>query len=214
MDIGVLYSGGKDSTLAALLLEPFGTVTALCCTFGVTDDHQHAQDAAGNVELHARRVDLDTEVAHAAVEQMVEDGFPRTGIQTVHEHALERAAALEVDAIADGTRRDDRVPTVPRSLAQSIEDRYGVDHLAPLAGIGRGAIDAMAETTLDVETGPSAEIQKGDYETELRALIAEEHGPGMVDELFPEHTQSRVLGSAKSRMGRFKATRSGSGASR
>jgi len=43
MDVGLLYSGGKDSTLAALLLERFCEVTLLAGTFGVTDDHEHAQ---------------------------------------------------------------------------------------------------------------------------------------------------------------------------
>jgi len=193
MDVGLLYSGGRDSTLAALLLEPFCDVVALCCTFGVTDDHEHAQRAAAAVGLPARRVDLDPTVARDAVEQIIADGFPRNGIQQVHEHALEQAASLEYNAVGDGTRRDDRVPTVPRSLAQSIEDRHGVAHLAPLAGFGRGAIDSLVESTLTIESGPTAEIQKGDYETELRALIAEEY-PERVADVFPDHVQSRVTG--------------------
>jgi predicted subunit of tRNA(5-methylaminomethyl-2-thiouridylate) methyltransferase len=194
MDVGLLYSGGKDSTLAALAIERFGDVTLLCCSFDITDDYEHAAQAGRAVGFPTRQVDLDPDVAREAAAQIVADGFPRNGIQTVHEHALERAAALDYDAIADGTRRDDCVPTVPRSLAQSIEARYGVSHLAPLAGFGRGAIDAMVETTLVVESGPSEEIPKGDYETELRALIAEEHGQETVEECFPEHTQSRVTG--------------------
>lgn len=194
MEVGLLSSGGKDSTLAALLLEDHCDLTVLCCTFGITDDYEHAMAAGDAVGFETRRVDLDREVAHDAVGQMVDDGYPRNGIQTVHEHALERAAELGFDGIADGTRRDDRVPTVPRSLAQSIEDRYGVDHLAPLAGLGRGAIDRLVEDHLRVETGPSEEIEKGDYESELRVLIAEEHGAETVAEMFPEHEQSRVVG--------------------
>jgi predicted subunit of tRNA(5-methylaminomethyl-2-thiouridylate) methyltransferase len=194
MDVGVLYSGGKDSTLAALLLDDHAEVTCLTATFVLTDDHEHARRAAEAVGFPTETVDLDPNVAHVAVAEMVEDGFPRNGIQRVHEHALERAAALDFDAIADGTRRDDRVPTVDRSLAQSVEDRHDVFHLAPLAGIGRAAIDELAAAHLDVETGPSEEIRKGDYEAELRALLAEEYGPDQVAEIFPEHTQSRVLG--------------------
>ena len=192
MDVGLLYSGGKDSTLAALLLERFCDLTLLCGSFGVTDGHEHAQEAAAAVDLPARRLALDPDVAREAAERIVEDGFPRNGIQTVHAHALEQAAAGQFDAVADGTRRDDRVPTVPRSLAQSIEDRYGVAHLAPLAGVGRDAIDALVEDRLAVETGPSAEVPNGDYETELRALIAAEYGEERVAEIFPEHVQSRV----------------------
>jgi predicted subunit of tRNA(5-methylaminomethyl-2-thiouridylate) methyltransferase len=194
MDVGVLSSGGKDSTLAALILEQFCSVTLLCGTFGVTDDHEHAQAAATAVGLPARRIDLDGDVAEAAVDQMLADGFPRNGIQQVHEHALEVAADREFDAIADGTRRDDRVPTVDRSLAQSIEDRYGVSYLAPLAGIGSAAVDELTAETLVVERGPSAQVPKGDYEAELRALITQRRGRDAVDELFPEHVQSRVVG--------------------
>jgi predicted subunit of tRNA(5-methylaminomethyl-2-thiouridylate) methyltransferase len=194
MDIGLLYSGGKDSTLAGLLLDRFGSVTCLCCTFGVTDDYEHAQAAARGVDFKTQRVALDESVAREAAEQIVEDGYPRNGIQAVHEHALETVAALDYDGVADGTRRDDRVPTVERPLAQSIEDRHDVSYLAPLAGIGRGAIDAMVEATLSVERGPSGEVPKGDYESEIRALIRREHGQATVEECFPAHTQSRVTG--------------------
>ncbi|MFT4947239.1 MAG: putative subunit of tRNA(5-methylaminomethyl-2-thiouridylate) methyltransferase [Natronomonas sp.] len=194
MEVGLLSSGGKDSTLAALLLEDNCDLTVLCGTFGITDDYEHAIAAGEAVGFETRRLALDPDVARDAVGQAIADGYPRNGIQTVHEHALERAAELDFDGIADGTRRGDRVPTVPRSLAQSIEDRYGVDHLAPLAGIGRGAIDRLVEEHLRVETGPSEEIEKGDYESELRALIAEEHGTETVAEIFPEHSQSRVTG--------------------
>ncbi|WP_340098354.1 DUF7411 family protein [Salinibaculum salinum] len=194
MEVGLLYSGGKDSTLAALLLEPVADVTLLCGTFGVTDDYEHARAAADAVGFPSERLDLAPSVATDAVEQIVMDGYPRNGIQQVHEHALERAAATDFDAIADGTRRDDRVPTVERPLAQSIEDRHSVAHLAPLAGVGRSAIDTLAEAHLDIETGPSETVSKGDYETELRALLADEYGRERVESVFPSHTQSRVTG--------------------
>jgi hypothetical protein len=194
MEVGLLYSGGKDSTLAALLLDSVADVTLLCGSFGVTDDVEHARTAADAVGFDSRRLELDPAVASDAVERMVDDGYPRHGIQQVHEHALERAAALSFDAVADGTRRDDRVPTVDRPLAQSIEDRYGVAHLAPLAGVGRGAIDALAADHLVVESGPSESVPKGDYEAELRALIREEYGSERVGAVFPDHTQSRVTG--------------------
>ncbi|MFC7073960.1 alpha hydrolase [Halovenus rubra] len=197
MDVGVLYSGGKDSTLAALLLEPFGNVTLLCCTFGVTNDYEHAQEAGSSVGFETQRVDLDSGVATAAAEQIVDDGYPRNGIQTIHEHAVEHVADLAFDAVADGTRRDDRVPTISRPLAQSVEDRYDVSYLAPLAGIGRKAIDSMVEAKLRTETGPSPEIPKGDYEAEVRTLIAAEYSDNRVEDLFPEHTQSRVRGRQK-----------------
>jgi len=197
MRCGLLYSAGKDSTLAALLLDRFYDVTLVSGTFGVVDP-EPARAAAEAVGFDHETISLDPAVAHDAVERMYDDGYPRNGIQQVHEHAVERVAAGgwtdELDAVADGTRRDDRVPTVERPLAQSVEDRFSVDYLAPLAGIGRGAIDGMAAESLDVETGPSAAVQKADYEVELRALLADAYGSSAVDDTFPDHTQSRVRG--------------------
>ncbi len=197
MRAALLFSAGKDSTLAGLLLEDFYDVTLVTASFGVVDP-EPAREAADALGFPHATVDLDPDVARDAVERMYDDGYPRNGIQQVHEHAVERVAAGdwtdELDAVADGTRRDDRVPTIERPFAQSVEDRFGVDYLAPLAGIGRGAIDDMAAGRLVVETGPSAEIPKADYEVELRALLVEAYGDGAVAEVFPDHTQSRVRG--------------------
>ncbi len=194
MNAAVCFSGGKDSSLAALLLEPFYEVTLVCVTAGVADSAAHAQQTAETIGFPFERVELEESVVCEAAEQVVADGFPRNGIQAIHEHALEEVAQLEYDAVADGTRRDDRVPTIPRSFAQSLEDRHGIDYLSPLAGFGRGAVDDLVETHLDVESGPSEQIPKGDYETEIRAVIAEEYGQETVSECFPEHTQTRVRG--------------------
>jgi predicted subunit of tRNA(5-methylaminomethyl-2-thiouridylate) methyltransferase len=129
-----------------------------------------------------------------AVERIRDDGYPRNGIQRVHDHALEQVAELGFDAVADGTRRDDRVPSVSRAQAQSYEDRHGVDYLAPLSGFGRGAVDAMVEANLEVTVGPSEDIPRADYEGELRALLREEHGEEAVGEVFPAHDQTYVEG--------------------
>jgi len=194
LSLGLLYSGGKDSTLAALLLDGFYDVTLVGVTFGVADAHEHAREAAAAVGFPFETIELDEALAREAVERMVEDGYPRNGIQHVHEKALEAVAAMDFDAIADGTRRDDRVPTVSRARAQSLEDRHGVDYIAPLSGFGRGAVDRLVDATLAVEVGPSETIDKGDYETELRALLAAEYGPETVDEVFPSHEQTHVTG--------------------
>ncbi|EMA00764.1 hypothetical protein SAMN05443574_101186 [Haloarcula vallismortis] len=203
MRCALLYSGGKDSTLAALLLDPFYDVTLVSGSFGVCDTDP-ARESASAVGFDHVTVDLDPDVARDAAERMHDDGYPRNGIQQVHEHAVETVASGDwvaaadgldrLDAIADGTRRDDRVPTIERPLAQSVEDRFGVDYLAPLAGIGRGAIDAMAADKLVVESGPSPDIPKADYEVELRELLRERYGEGAVADIFPKHTQSRVRG--------------------
>ncbi len=192
MDCGLLYSGGKDSTLAALLLADFYDLTLLTARFGVTEDWEHARGSARGAGFDFQPLDLDRSVAEEAVERMIEDGYPRNGIQQVHLHALEAAAAEDFDAVADGTRRDDRVPTVSRAQVQSLEDRHGVDYIAPLSGFGRSAVDRLVDATLDVTVGPSEEIRRADYEAELRALVADEHGEAAVEEVFPDHDQTYV----------------------
>ena len=194
MDVGVLYSGGKDSTLAALVLDPFYEVTLVSATFGITDAADRAREAADAVGFPLEAVELEEDVAREAAAQMVEDGFPRNGIQQVHDHVLEVVAADSFSTVADGTRRDDRVPTVSRAQAQSLEDRHDVDYIAPLSGFGRGAVDDLVDAQLVVEEGPSEEIPKADYEVELREVIREEFEGAAVDDVFPPHDQTRVVG--------------------
>ncbi|MFW6321639.1 MAG: DUF7411 family protein [Halohasta sp.] len=194
MELALLYSGGKDSSLAALLLEEFYDVTLVTATFGITDDWHHARRAADALGFPFERLSLDPEVAEAAVDRMADDGFPRNGIQEVHAHALESVAGLDVAAVADGTRRDDRVPNVSRASAQSIEDRHGVDYIAPLSGFGRHAVDRLVEATFEIEVGPSETVRKADYEDELRTLLADRHDEAAVEEVFPDHEQTYVHG--------------------
>lgn len=194
MDLALLYSGGKDSSLAALVLGSFYDVKLVTAHFDVTDDWRHAEAAAGAIGFPFETIVLDTQVAHEAVSRMRKDGYPRRGIQYVHERALEAVAERDVDAVADGTRRDDRVPTVSRAQAQSLEDRHDVDYIAPLSGFGRHAVDRLVEETFDVQTGPSEEVPKADYEGELRRLLADEYGTDAVSEVFPDHHQTYVHG--------------------
>lgn len=194
MELALLYSGGKDSSLAALVLDRFYDVRLVTGHFDVTDDHEHGRRAAAALGLPFETLELDRSVAVEAVETMRADGYPRNGIQRVHEHALEKVAALDVDAVADGTRRDDRVPTVSRAFAQSLEDRHGVDYIAPLSGFGRGAVDRVVEETLEVESGPSEEIPKADYEGELRELLRA-GSENDVSRVFPDHEQTYVRGT-------------------
>jgi predicted subunit of tRNA(5-methylaminomethyl-2-thiouridylate) methyltransferase len=194
MQLGLLYSGGKDSTLAALLCDSFYDVTLVTARFGVTDDWRYARETAAAAGFAFETVSLDRGVASEAVERMVADGFPRNGIQRVHDHALETVAEMGFDAVADGTRRDDRVPTVSRAQAQSLEDRHGVDYIAPLSGFGRGAVDRLVNESLEVDAGPSDEVPRADYEAELRALMAAEHGERVVRDVFPDHVQTHVTG--------------------
>lgn len=194
MDLGLLYSGGKDCSLAALLLASFYDVTLVTARFGITDDWKHARRAAESTGFEFRTLDLDPEVADVAVTRLQTDGFPRNAIQQVHTHALEEIADEEFSVIADGTRRDDRVPSVSRARAQSLEDRHDIDYVAPLSGFGRRAVDRLVEATLAVESGPSESISRADYEAELRALLTERAGRDAVANVFPDHEQTYVTG--------------------
>ena len=195
----VLFSGGKDSSLAALLLDPFYDVTLVHAGFGVGEAAGYAADTAAALGFPFERLELPDEVADEAVTRLREDGFPRNGIQTVHEAALKAAAADDADAVADGTRRDDRVPTVSRAWAQSLEERHGVDYLSPLAGFGREAVDRLVEATLEVEEGPARELNKGDYGAELRELVGDADAEARVEDIFPERVQTRVTGRRRGR---------------
>jgi hypothetical protein len=195
MECGLLFSGGKDSSLAALLLDGFYDVTLVTAHFGVTDDWEHAREAADALGFPFEEIEMDADALDEAAERMREDGYPREGIQQVHEAALE-AVAAEYEVVADGTRRDDRVPTVSRAVAQSLEDRHDVDYVAPLSGFGRGAVDRLVEAHLLVESGPSEEVPKGDYEAELRERIRQRWGADTVADVFPDHEQTRVVGRA------------------
>jgi len=194
MELALLYSGGKDSSLAALLLDEFYDVRLVTAHFGISDDWHHARDAAAELGFPFETVSLDRGVAEEAVDRMHEDGFPRNGIQQVHDHALETVADLAVDAIADGSRRDDRVPTVSRAAAQSLEDRHAVDYIAPLSGFGRHAVDDLVAANFEIETGPSETVPKADYEGELRAVLADRHSEDAVGDVFPDHEQTYVHG--------------------
>ncbi len=193
MECGLLFSGGKDSSLAALLLDDFYQVTLVTAHFGITSDWKHACDTADALGFAFDEIILDEAVADRAVEQMREDGYPRAGIQAVHEAALDAVAPM-YDVVADGTRRDDRVPTVSRAVAQSLESRHDVEYIAPLSGFGRSAVDQLVDRRLVVESGPSEAVPKGDYETELRARICDRWGEAVVGDIFPDHTQTRVVG--------------------
>ena len=60
--------------------------------------------------------------------------------------------------------------------------------------VAREAAAEIVDDVVAIETGESEALPSGDYETELRALIAAEYGRGTVERCFPTHVQSRVTG--------------------
>lgn len=189
MRASVLFSAGKDSSLAALLLEPYYEVELVTISLGVTESWRIAQKAARELGFPHRVIELS--LVGEAVEVAMRDGFPRNAINMVHRAALE-AVSEGAQAVADGTRRDDRVPMLTAAEAVSLEGRYDVQYLRPLMGLGRSAVDYLVSLLLEIEEGE--DIEKADYEADIRALMHDQYGQDAVGQVFPRHTQSRIIG--------------------
>jgi len=187
MKAGVLFSGGKDSALAAILLSPFAQIELVTMSFGiVSNDAAAVARALGFPHV---TISLEEELATTSVDAMIKDGYPNRGINHVHKKALEYAAE-RYSFVADGTRRDDKAPLLTLQEARSLEDRLRVDYIRPLLGYGRRAIDALTAAHLEVTYG---ECISFDYEVELRRLMEISYGHDAVNRVFPtRHLQSKV----------------------
>jgi len=191
MKVQVLYSGGQDSSLSAVLLEPFFEVELVTCTFG-SDAWHHAQKAAEAIGFPFKSITLGPAVMDECIDLILKYGYPRYGINFVHRKALEALASEGAEYVADGTRRDDHSPVLTAPEVKSIEDKYGASYVRPLAGYGRHAIDRLVKEHFEVVEGPA--IDKSDYESDIRSSIKLKFGEKTVRRLFPtEHAQSRVM---------------------
>lgn len=195
MKAQLLYSGGKDSSLAAVLMEPFFDVELVTCTFGREASWENAKEAAETVGFPFRLVKLDQSVLEECGRLMLERGWPRPGIDHAHKMALEAVASLrDSKFIADGTRRDDKSPMLNFSEARSLEDRHGISYVRPLAGYGKSAIDVLVKKHFEIVEADTSQVPKADYETEIRSFMKERYGDETFNRIFPpQHTQSRVM---------------------
>lgn len=193
----VLFSGGKDSSLSAILLEEFFDVELVTCTFGLLPIGNTASNIAHALDFPHRCLLLDSEIIENACNMMIRDGFANNAINFIHREALETLALqkkeFDIFLIADGVRRDDRVPHMEKNEIQSFEDRHNVCYVSPLMGFGRKAINEMIRTHLVIEEDESRTLQKCDYEEELKEALVRKIGLKQADQLFPKsHKQSRV----------------------
>ena len=194
MKVAVLFSGGKDSSLAALLLEPFFDEIELV-TFGFQGEESwtRASDAAEEIGHPHQRMIFPEEVEEKALKILLSKGFPNDALDYVHAIAVE-TVAKECEFVADGTRRDDRAPKMDWSAIRSLEDRLHVQYLRPLAGLGQKSIRAMASRYFDFEEMLSQKYPASDYEVGLRYALKERYGQEKVDCIFPSnHTHTRVI---------------------
>ena len=195
MKVHHLYSGGKDSSLAAWILSQLGyEVELVTVTFGLLDNWRYARETAERLGFPHQVLELPREILEKAGEIAISDGHPNNAIQFIHERALEALASLpEVERVSDGTRRDDRVPLLDLPKARSLEDRFGVAYIRPLLGLGYKTIRELTERLFIVEIRESEQLEKADYEVELRHLLRKKGIDPL--EIFPKrHYQSRVLG--------------------
>ncbi len=194
MKATMLFSGGKDSGLATLLLEPFfDEIELVTFSFGCDDAWKAACAAAAELG-HPHRVALfDEGVLNNALYILQLTGYPNDALDYVHSIAIE-TIAKECEFVADGTRRDDRAPKMDFSAIRSLEGRLNVNYLRPLAGLGGKAIRAMASRYLDYEEAASDTYPASDFEVGLRYALAERYGQREVDRIFPaKHTHTRVI---------------------
>ncbi|WP_048055244.1 asparagine synthase-related protein [Pyrococcus sp. NA2] len=190
-----LFSGGKDSSLAAWLLNKIGyEVRLVTITFGTLDNWKYARETARILGFEHEVIELPKSILDRAVEMCIQDGKPGRAIQYIHEKALEFVASMEnVERVSDGTRRDDRVPFLDLSKARSLEDRFNVAYIRPLLGLGYKTIRELVNSIFIVEERESEKLEKSDYEVELRnALKKKGIDPGKI--FPPRHLQSRVIG--------------------
>jgi hypothetical protein len=192
MKAGVLFSGGKDSSLAAIML---GTYYEVELNFFVFDPSRQVPsvDAAAQVlgfplkKRVFRKGFLDD-----MVDLVKTCGYPNDAINTVHQAAVETLSS-EYAVVGDGTRFNDRVPMLTRAEVQSLGHRTGCSYVRPLLGYVRPEVDRLVDRFLVVKYGESGTIRNGDYEAEIREACA---ARGIdVSSLFPaHHDQSLVIG--------------------
>lgn len=193
MKAGVLYSGGKDSSIIAVILKKLGyEVELVTVNFGVYPSWKAAAESSSNLGFKHRVLMAEHHILKDAVDTIINDRFPNNGINQIHKYALE-LVAKDYNLVADGTRRDDKVPKLDFNEVRSFEDRNGVEYIN-LGGFGHKSINYLSKTLFEVKKELSNKENNSDYEIEIRFLISEIEGEELAFKIFPEHLQSRVIG--------------------
>lgn len=185
MKVSLLFSGGKDSALAAIMLKKFFEVELVICTFKTMDNWKKAQEVARKMNMPFRLMKLEREILDQAVEITLKDNFPSNAIKYIHQKALEKLAR-ESKIIADGVRRDDRTPVLSIGEIKSLEDKFDVHYIQPLMGYSRRTINLLVKQFFEIKEYKSTDEIGAEYEFELRNQVKNKN-------LFPQnHTQTIV----------------------
>ncbi|MDR2855416.1 MAG: alpha hydrolase [Methanomicrobiales archaeon] len=191
---GVLFSGGKDSSLAALLLSKHYTVELNTFVFDPAASVAAVKEAADALGfIHHIRV-IGGAVLDRLTQQIISDGYPNHAINAAHLAAIEHLSK-EYKVIGDGTRHGDRVPMLSPSEVSRLYDRDGCTYVRPLLGFPKPAIEYLCSRYLTVTYGETGTIENGDYEREIHSRLMDLKID--VSGLFPKHhMQSLVTASS------------------
>lgn len=193
--VGVLFSGGKDSSLAALLLAHHYTVELNTFVFNPDAPVTAVKQAASTLGFvhHIRALGQDT--LESLTQQIVLDGYPKHAINAVHLAAI-NLLSKEYQVIGDGTRYGDRVPMLTPADVSRLYDTCGCIYVRPLLGYTKPAIEHLCDKYLQVAYGETGTIENGDYEHEIRRRLSDLGIDFTL--LFPQkHMQSLVIGVVK-----------------
>ncbi|MEA3295962.1 MAG: alpha hydrolase [Patescibacteria group bacterium] len=190
----VLFSGGKDSCLVALMLSKFFEIELVTYNFGLLENYKKLEEIAKKLGFNFTVAKLDKEILSVAMEQVIQDGFPNNGITYIHKKAIEKVTE-NFKIISDGVRRDDRVPVLSLAEIKSIEDRFDVHYIQPLMGYSRRTVNLLVERFFEIkEYKSSSGFIGAEYEFELKEIIKNKYGEEKIQEIFPsEHTHTIVL---------------------
>jgi hypothetical protein len=190
--VSVLFSGGKDSSLTAFILSKIFEVELVTATFGILENWKQAQRVAKELKFPFRVIKLDEKILEEAARIIVNDGYPSNGIKFIHVRFLEEVAKNST-IIADGVRRNDRVPVLSLSEITSFEDKFKVHYIQPLKGYSRKTINLLLEKYFLYEEYKGESFPGAQYDFELKELIKRKYGPSKIEEIFPkDHTHSIV----------------------
>jgi predicted subunit of tRNA(5-methylaminomethyl-2-thiouridylate) methyltransferase len=189
---GVLYSGGKDSSLAAIMLGTYYEVELNTFTFDPARPLPAVEAAARSLGFPLKRRVFPEGLLNEAVSMVHRNGFPNQAINRIHHTAVESLCS-EYRVVADGTRFNDRVPMLTRAEVQSLEGRTGCSYVRPLLGYTKNEVGRLVDRFLLVRHGETGIVPNGDYEAEIREAC---HARGIdTAPLFPaRHDQSLVIG--------------------
>lgn len=192
----VLYSGGKDSSLMAVILEKLGyEIELVTLNFGVFDSFKPAVESASSLGFKHRVFKADRSIIENATSIIINDGFPNNGINYIHKEVL-YLVSENYEVVADGTRRDDKIPKLTSGEINSLEARGNIEYIN-LRGFGHKTINDLSKKIFEVKKEQTNMENNSDYEIEIRYLIDAIKGENFAQKIFPEHVQSRVIGWKK-----------------